>query len=187
LLPHFVALFEELQSPEFKAKGGETQQVHLFSINALSAAPDSPHMHALNNSMLGLIEILDWTDDEAQRGKDFLDAHFSHMLKQTKKVILQVEIKFTDQHTFHDSLTCDSGMTASAALLIGQQHSPRRGRRGSSGQPHCSSDSTHQDRAEEVLLGMEDHHQSVTSTQEQSDDHVDTRDHCFSQKKSTQN
>jgi plasmid replication initiation protein len=42
-------------------------------------------------------------------------------------------------------------------------------------------DSTHQDRAEEVLLGMED--QSVTSTQEQSDDHVDTRDHRFSQKK----
>jgi hypothetical protein len=126
LMPCFEALFEELQSPEFKAKGGETKQVHLFSDNALSAAPHSPYLHALNEQMSGLIEILGWTNNEAQRGKDFLDAHFSYMLKQLKKAILQGEIKFTDQYTFYDSLTYDGGMTASAALLVEELDAAQR-------------------------------------------------------------
>jgi hypothetical protein len=118
LMPCFEAFFEELQSSEFQAKGGETKQVHLFSDNALSAAPLSPCLNALNQNMLGSIEILGWTNNEAQRGKDFLDAHFSYMLKQIKKAILQGEIKFSDPCTFYDVLTYDGGMTASAALLV---------------------------------------------------------------------
>ena len=88
LMPALEALLKELKSEEFKkiykdnnsgdANSPESpEEIILCSDNKLSSASLTPFIAFLNTkSGSGELQIIDWINNEAQRDKDFLDAHF---------------------------------------------------------------------------------------------------------------
>ena len=126
LMPGIEALLDELESDEFLTIYSETSRatrpskIVLHSDNALSNRVHTPFIHLLNSRRRGSDRavIVDWMNNEAQRGKDFLDTHFRYVNMHVGRAVLRGEIKLSDPKAFYKCVAFDGGMKASAVLLL---------------------------------------------------------------------
>ena len=118
LMAGLDALLEQLQSLEFKEVAGKAfKKIILLSDNALNASVHTPFI-LQRNSEHDLWQIVEWINSEAQRGKDFLDAHFRYVMMQLKAAILSGNIRLSDAQGFFDCMAYNGGMRASAVILL---------------------------------------------------------------------
>ena len=130
LIPALGALLKELKSEESKkiykdnnssdANSPESpEEIILCKDNKLYSASLTPFIVFLNTkSGPGGLQIIDWFNNKAQRGKDFLDAHFQYINIYLRMVIMKGDIKLSDPKVFYDCLAYMSGMRASSVILL---------------------------------------------------------------------
>ena len=127
LMPGIQCILDELKSAEFLRVYSDTNpgaprptQIILESDNALCNVAHTPFIELLNSrcDRLGTAKIIDFINNEAQRGKGFLDTHFRYVNMFIEAACLRAEIKLCDPKAFFDCLSYEGGMRASAVVLL---------------------------------------------------------------------
>ena len=118
-------VLEFIQSEEFlkiyRASGaeGSPKTVVLASDNALCHKAHTPYIQMLNSK--NEIQVTDWINNEAQRGKCFLDTHFRFVSIHLKNAVLESNKILGHTEGFYECLIDKGGLHASAAIYLQEE------------------------------------------------------------------
>jgi len=121
VMPGLETILKVLESKEFLEKYRKTGQTRpkeivLVSDNAFTNKVYTPFI-ALLNSRNSNLKITHWLNNEAQRGKSFLDTHFRYVNDQCNSAVLAKNRNLNNPRAFYGCLCERGGIKHSSVIL----------------------------------------------------------------------